>query len=577
MAKGKQRSLFPADQQSAPLRIREPRYAKTIRLAPPDDVRLTELEVAIIDTPAFQRLRGIKQLGATAWVYPTAVHTRFDHSIGVLKATDEMVTAIRMNLEQGDPGSTAGAPVDITDQQRTLARLYGLLHDITHVPFGHTLEDELRIFPSHDAFQKGAGSSEGLDRFEALLGWDSDIGKLIIDHLGRPVYERFRNVFLLGKVSRLPVTEDDGSETFDEFIYYIVSDTVCADLLDYLRRDGYFTGLEFRIPSRLLDYLYVADIQAPGSEDIRRRVVVRLWKPRSELPRRDVMTDIVGLLDSRYVLAERVYFHRTKIIVGAMIGRAVLEAKVAGVLDTKALTGFGDETLLSYLSGLDSAVGATTTHALASSLAKAVLGRKLYKCIKRYHREEFTNAKANEDPHGRLLTAFKLDISRRAIEDELAEMAGAAPGEVLVYVAPEKMNLKVAEAIVDWQRSPTLLRDLKGEDSLVQRLKAIEESHRRLWSVDIIVRDSLSEEVKENVILAFGARYFASDRATTSWETLLSRTIGLEPGLANVGQANVQKAIRSAAKDLTKSAVAAHQLSVREVMRETVRRHLPSD
>src|SRR5947209_13822278 len=73
------------------------RIDKTIRIAVTGDVFLTRLEREIIDTPDFQRLRGVCQLGSVCMVYPTALHTRFDHCLGTLAMAAKMVRAIREN------------------------------------------------------------------------------------------------------------------------------------------------------------------------------------------------------------------------------------------------------------------------------------------------------------------------------------------------------------------------------------------------------------------------------------------------------------------------------------------------
>ncbi|AEH06502.1 HD domain-containing protein [Methanothermococcus okinawensis] len=92
--------------------IRDPIYA---------DIPLNGSELSLIDTPEFQRLRNIKQTGLTCMVYPSANHTRFEHSIGTMHVAGE----ISKNLE---------------DVDRELIRIAALLHDIGHPPFSHTLE-----------------------------------------------------------------------------------------------------------------------------------------------------------------------------------------------------------------------------------------------------------------------------------------------------------------------------------------------------------------------------------------------------------------------------------------------------
>ena len=63
------------------------------------DIYLTHEEIEVLDTPEMQRLRGVKQLGTAFLAYPGAVHTRFDHSIGVLHVTGRMIEAINRNFD----------------------------------------------------------------------------------------------------------------------------------------------------------------------------------------------------------------------------------------------------------------------------------------------------------------------------------------------------------------------------------------------------------------------------------------------------------------------------------------------
>src|SRR5215216_6722061 len=101
---------------------------KLIRDAVHGDIELGSLEVELIDTPEFQRLRGIKQLGTAYLVFPSAVHTRFEHSLGTSWMAHRLVESIRRTRS-----------VSLDDE--LLIRVAALLHDIMHIPFGHTLED----------------------------------------------------------------------------------------------------------------------------------------------------------------------------------------------------------------------------------------------------------------------------------------------------------------------------------------------------------------------------------------------------------------------------------------------------
>ncbi len=99
-------------------------------------IPLTKLEMEIIDTPIFQRLRRIHQLALTKYVYPSAEHSRFVHSIGVMHCASLIYEGI-FNHKQTDVLSQP------TSKKLQLLRLAALLHDVGHLPFSHAAEEEL--------------------------------------------------------------------------------------------------------------------------------------------------------------------------------------------------------------------------------------------------------------------------------------------------------------------------------------------------------------------------------------------------------------------------------------------------
>ena len=92
---------------------------------------LAQLAWKLINPPEFQRLRRIKQLGVSEFVFPSAVHTRFAHSIGVFHTARELVRIIEREF-------TADRPLD--QNRADVATIAALLHDLGHGPFSHTFE-----------------------------------------------------------------------------------------------------------------------------------------------------------------------------------------------------------------------------------------------------------------------------------------------------------------------------------------------------------------------------------------------------------------------------------------------------
>ena len=105
-------------------------------------IHVNPWELDIINSPAFQRLRRIRQLGLTDMVYPSANHTRFEHSLGVMHLATQFYDKIiekNHGLLEENGYTTTGLNID-----RQLVRLAALLHDIGHGPFSHGSED---LFP----------------------------------------------------------------------------------------------------------------------------------------------------------------------------------------------------------------------------------------------------------------------------------------------------------------------------------------------------------------------------------------------------------------------------------------------
>lgn len=179
---------------------------------------LTKNETRIIDTPLFQRLRRVHQLALSKYVYPTAEHSRFVHSLGVMQsATNVFINLYKNNQEILDK---VLQHIDIKKYFKTL-RYAALLHDIGHLPFSHSSESVLL---------NGTGKTH------------EDITKFIIE-----TYSPISDILLEDDIDIPNVsTLIKGSYTSDYIILKrIISHELDVDRADFLLRDSYFCGVEY--------------------------------------------------------------------------------------------------------------------------------------------------------------------------------------------------------------------------------------------------------------------------------------------------------------------------------------------
>ncbi len=391
--------------------------SKVVRDAVHGDIELTAPEMELIDTPEFQRLRGIKQLGTAFLVYPSATHTRFEHSLGTSWMAHRLVQALRRDRP---------IPAD----EELLIRLAALLHDVTHIPFGHTIEDERRVLPRHD---------QDADRLRYFID-DSAIGDVLRRH---GMLEDVREI-IEGKAG---VKSD------------IVGGAISADLLDYLRRDTYFCGLSQFYDERIF--------QSFGEEE--GRLVLRLEK-RGRL-RRDALSELVNLLRIRYTLSERVYFHHTKLASGAMISRVVELALNEG-LDPAELRTLRDDTLLWMLGERFS------SHAGMQHILACFAARRLYKpCY-------MLTVDLGAEGQSRIEQRFHYrPEEREAAERSIAAAVGIQPHEVIVYCPSLGMSLPEAE--VPARLGGGGIQPLSGSNN--EEIRILKEKHRALWKFLVLV------------------------------------------------------------------------------------------
>ncbi len=196
----------------------------------------------IIDSAAFQRLRGIKQLGFSEFAYPCAVHNRYVHSIGVCHTAGIAFQAVFKKHFFSDQ--------ETYHHYYYLTRASALLHDIGHGPFSHAIESAMPPV----AQLKLPAEIVGKDLKRQATHEDYTL-KLLLDSSLTPVLEKQYGRFgitpwHIACVMNLEFKEKDSffndrGISFRKILHQIISSEMDADRMDYLQRDSYYTGVSY--------------------------------------------------------------------------------------------------------------------------------------------------------------------------------------------------------------------------------------------------------------------------------------------------------------------------------------------
>jgi uncharacterized protein len=201
-------------------------------------IGLSELEVKVVDSKVFQRLRNVKQLGLAHYVFPGADYSRFSHSLGVCHITGRILGSLR------DKGIT------IEDKEFQLYRLAALLHDVGHYPFSHTMEEPIenhykRAMIVSKAEQANEEVSEEIGKKPSSLNHEL-VGREILlndPELNSILKDEYQPKQIYSIILR------DSPTLYGN----LVSSDLDADRCDFMLRSAHFSGLPYG--SVDIDYL----------------------------------------------------------------------------------------------------------------------------------------------------------------------------------------------------------------------------------------------------------------------------------------------------------------------------------
>lgn len=201
-------------------------------------IKIENEEISIIESPFFQRLKNIKQLGFTENIFPGATHTRYLHSIGVMDISTKLFNQLFKDFKQSE---------DLKRLRETV-RLACLLHDIGHAPLSHTTEF---VMPNVSKLDLGPHFSPQKDR--QATHEDYTI-KSIIDSSFTQSFKEVEQTFgiQVEKIAELIVGETQSEDYFSidgvnyfALFHQLVSSEMDCDRMDYLLRDSYFCGVSY--------------------------------------------------------------------------------------------------------------------------------------------------------------------------------------------------------------------------------------------------------------------------------------------------------------------------------------------
>lgn len=331
------------------------------------NIKFTLVEKELIDTHIFQRLRRIRQLAGAHLVYPGALHTRFEHSLGSM-------------FLAGLAGQTLHEKNYLPDADLIQKiRLAALMHDIGHGPFSHLFEEILKN--SRDFSHETLG--------EQVIR-ETEIGDIIKRNGYDPI-----------EISLISF----GKHKI-RFLNEVISGALSVDLMDYLPRDSYFSGTEYG----KVDYFRIIN-----SLEVTSRNILAINK--------SALYSYESMLISRYQMFKSVYFHKTVRSGEVMILNSMkLLNESLHFTDFDSLDDFfklHDELVLEMLCNFSDTKTKYKDNSFPVLLAKNYRNRNLLKCVYEYFSLSNQKYDSNYVEHNESDGSQKLSLTTKNFENQI--------------------------------------------------------------------------------------------------------------------------------------------------------------
>lgn len=353
----------------------------------------------LLKTPEMNKLSHIKQLGLAHLVFPGAHHTRFEHSLGVSHVAGMMANSLNLD-----------------EHEKLTVQVAGMLHDVGHGPYSHTLEHILHEQGGLDHMSVTEGIIIG--EYDVLRSDEIPNDDRIMIPEILESYDLVPNEIAnfirgpdAGGTERSLLSWTEGKEDFvgiDNTLSHLVHGPVDCDQIDYLLRDSHFTGVKHGI----IDHnRLISSMDSKGGD-----IAIN----------EGGISSLEGMLVARGLMYSSVYFHRVTRVTEVMLSSAV-ERSLDSLPDSLDMQRYVDSEVWGALNSAND---------YSRDIVKRFKYRQLMKVCVSLRRQELLDYQVT-----RLIEMSQNSSVRMSFEDEIASRAGLLPGYVLIDMPSVKLLL----------------------------------------------------------------------------------------------------------------------------------------